>query len=135
MVDEVSIRSRRAPPEPPVRRAKHIPQEGTKQFALLRALLQGATVDPIYAVAELNLPTANARASELRRMGWPIRDTQVPHPKLEREVMTAYFFDTHFRAWMAANMDKHPSEYPYKEGRGKFSEWSPDDFAKAAKPD
>ena len=63
-------------------------------------------------------------------MGWPVQDRLVSHPKLAGETMVAFYFDGHFREWMVANMDKHPSQYPAKEGRGKFADWTPADFAK-----
>ena len=53
--------------------ADHIPSERSKQYKLLSLLLRGVRVDPFTALMELNLPTLNARASELRAMGWPVR--------------------------------------------------------------
>lgn len=104
-----------------VARPAHIPPEGTKQRMLLAALLRGERVDPFIALMEFNLPTLHARASELRKMGWPVRAEDVAHPKLGRETVRRYFFDTHFRRWMQDNPDLAPSEYSGQEGRGKFA--------------
>ncbi len=103
------------------RKADHIPPEGTKSYKLLSKLLRGDRVDPFTALMELNLPTVNARASELRAMGWPVMSKREPHPKLTDETIVVFYFDTHFRLWVVANPDKHPNEYPSREGRGKFS--------------
>lgn len=99
----------------------HIPPEGTKQYKLLSRLLRGERVDPFTALMEINLPTVNARASELRSMGWPVQSKKEPHPKLTDEKIVVFYFDTHFRHWMTQNPGSHPSEYPGQEGRGKFA--------------
>lgn len=103
------------------RKATHVPPEGTKQYQLLARLLRGERVDPFTALMEINLPTVNARASELRRMGWPVRSKKEPHPKLPNEKIVVYFLDDHFRRWIGENPDQHPSTYPGQEGRGKFA--------------
>lgn len=103
--------------------ASHIPAVGTKQYALLSRLLSGDRVDPFTALQEINLPTLNARASELRRMGWPVMSKKEPHPNpaLRGEKIVVFFFDEHFRTWIAQNADQHPDAYPGQEGRGKFA--------------
>jgi hypothetical protein len=108
--------------------AKHVPKNGSKAYLLLGALLEGVRVDPIYATAQLNLLTVNARVSELRKLGWPIRTISVPHPKFRRETMPSYYLDAHFRAWMTENPGQHPGAYPDTDGRGKFDTWTEDDF-------
>lgn len=113
--------------------ARHIPPKGTKQRKVLEALLQGERVDPFYALMELNLSTLNARVSELRRMGWPVRSLPVPHPKLENEKVHQFFLDSHFRRWILESPDRHPGEYPHSEGRGKFEGWAPDDYKRGGK--
>jgi hypothetical protein len=101
-------------------RAPHVPAEGTKSYRLLGALLKGVAVDAGYAYTELNLPTLQARASELRKLGWPVRAIERPHPKLVHEMTTFYLLDGNFRQWIAQNPDRHPSHYPGQEGRGKY---------------
>lgn len=117
-VGEPSIRVRSRPATPS---KSYIPPTGTKLYALLLVLLKGEIVDPIYAVGNLNLPTVNARASELRAMGWPVMQKRMAHPVLTDEQMTAFYFDRHFRSWVAENPGRPPSEYPGQEGRGKFA--------------
>lgn len=99
-----------------------VPNRNSKSYRLLDLLLKGMTVDPQVAYMQLNLPTVQARISELRRIGWPIRSLDIPHPVLERERVKAYVLDTHFRAWMTDNPGRHPAEYPFKDGRGKFAD-------------
>jgi hypothetical protein len=101
-------------------RAPHVPAHGTKSYRLLAALLKGVQVDPGYAYMELNLPTLQARASELRKMGWPVRALERPHPKMVNEMTTYYLLDNHFRSWIAANPEKHPKLYSGRDGRGKY---------------
>lgn len=113
--------------------AKHVPARGSKALLLLEALLQGVEVDPIYATAQLNLLTVNARVSELRKLGWPIRTIEKPHPKLISEMMPAYYLDAHFRAWMTTNPSIHPGLYPDADGRGKFEGWTVDDYKRGSK--
>jgi len=105
---------------PPIS-APHIPSEGTKQYALLSRLLNGEQIDPFTSLMEMNLLTINARASELRALGWPVQSKKRPHPKLTGETVVVYYFDMHFRHWITENPDKHPREYPGQEGRGKFA--------------
>lgn len=109
------------------------PHDGTKLARLLEVLLAGERVDPFYALMELNLATLQARVSELRRLGWPIRSIELAHPKLENERIVAYFVDTHFRRWLAANRGVHPSAYPFAEGRGKFAVRPRDEVVKVDK--
>lgn len=112
--------------------ATHVPKKGSKSYLLLGALLQGVQIDPIYATSQLNLLTVNARVSELRKLGWPIRTLEVPHPKFLNEVMPSYYLDAHFRAWMTTNPGKHPGAYPGAEGRGKFDGWTETDFRRGS---
>lgn len=102
--------------------APHVPTAGTKLYRLLQALLKGVEVDPGYAYTELNLPTLQARASELRKLGWPVRALERPHPKLINERTTFYLLDSNFRQWIAANPRVHPKNYPGMEGRGKYGD-------------
>lgn len=99
----------------------HIPSEKSKAYDLLRRLLRGDRVDPFTALMEMNLLSVNARASELRKAGWPVLTKDEPHPKLADEKVVVYYFDQHFRHWMTNNPDRHPEEYPGQEGRGKFA--------------
>lgn len=106
-------------------RPSPFPNKGSKTHKLLTYLLNGERVDPFFALMEINLPTAHARVSELRKLGWPIRSIQVPHPKLDERV-TAYVLDTHFRAWYITQQKEtgtypHPLDYSGQEGRGKFA--------------
>jgi len=106
----------------------HVPNEGSKSYRLLALLLAGRTIDPRVAFDELNLPTVQARVSELRRLGWPVRSIERPHPRLPGETMVEYSLDSHFRAWMTENPGKHPGEYPFKDGRGKFADMTVEEF-------
>ena len=101
--------------------APHVPKVGTKAYRLLAALLRGVEVDPGYAFSELNLPTLQARASELRKLGWPVRALERFHDKLTTEQVTYYVLDAGFRRWIAENPSTHPSKYPGQEGRGKYA--------------
>lgn len=101
--------------------AAHIPKAGTKLYVLLAALLRGVEVDPGYAFTELNLSTLQARASELRKLGWPVRALERPHPRMPRETYTYYFLDIAFRRWMAQNPSLPPSAYPGQDGRGRYA--------------
>jgi len=96
-------------------------------------LLQGERVDPLSAIWELNLPTLQARVSELRRIGWPIRADEVEHPSLPGEKMVAYWLDAHFRRWWSSNATTHPADYPFTDGRGKFAGWTKADYLKGEK--
>jgi hypothetical protein len=100
--------------------APHIPARGSKAYKLLSHLLRGVEIDAGYAYLELNLPTLQARASELRKLGWPVRALERPHPRLINEKTVYYLLDATFRQWIAENSDKHPNEYPGLEGRGKY---------------
>lgn len=102
------------------RKADHIPPKGTKLYKLLGVLLKGVEVDVGYAYDNLNLSTLQARCSELRRMGWPVRTLERPHPRLVSEMTTVYLLDTQFRRWLAANPAAHPKTYAVSDGRGKY---------------
>ncbi|QIG76076.1 hypothetical protein EVC24_055 [Rhizobium phage RHph_I4] len=110
----------------------HKPARGSQQERLLIGLLHGDIIDPIKAINEYNVLIPSARVAELRRMGWPIRSIEMPHPsgKFIGQNLTAYTLDNHFRRWYGdpANLGKHPANYPGKDGRGKFENWSQDDF-------
>lgn len=108
--------------------ARFYPKEGTKQYALLRELLNGEEVDVLHAYLHLNLPTVQARAAELRRMGWPVRSIERPHPRLAGETVVVYVLDKHFRIWIGQNAEAHPSDYPCQDGRGKFADWTAEDY-------
>lgn len=112
--------------------APHIPPHGSKSYRLLSFMLAGTIVDPFFALMELNMPTLAARVSELRRLGWPVRSLERPHPKLMDEAMTAYGLDGHFRNWLIQNPQQHPSEYPDNDGRMRFASWSKEDYLRAA---
>jgi len=107
--------SREATTRKDTQAATHIPSRGSKQYVLLEALLRGVRVDPFIALMEWNLPSLNARVSELRKMGWPVRSIALPHPKLRDETITAYVLDAHFRRWMIANATQHPRDYPFHD--------------------
>jgi hypothetical protein len=95
---------------------------GSAASAMLHDMLQGRTVTVITALMDYNLMTPNARASELRKAGWPINSLQLPHPKLAGETITGYSMDAHFRDWWIKNgNDKRPIDYAPQAGRGKFA--------------
>ena len=100
---------------------EYLPAANTKLYRLLAALLKGIEVDPGYAYQELNLPTLQARCSELRKMGWPVRTIDRPHPRLINERTTYYLLDSHFRQWLAAHPGTHPKHYGGQSGRGKYT--------------
>ena len=102
---------------------------------LLKALLAGDKVTPISAIIDLNIQIVSARVSELRRLGWPIRTLQTPHPNrvdFPAETIPFYFLDNHFRRWIAGveGRGKHPSLYPDTDGRGKFANWTGETYRK-----
>ena len=101
--------------------APHVPTRGTKLYKLLALLLKGIEVDPGYAYEELNLPTLQARCSELRKLGWPVRAIEKPHHKLINERTTVYLLDSGFRRWVASNPQAHPFDYGVSDGRGKYA--------------
>jgi hypothetical protein len=96
------------------------PKKGTKGYKLLRVLIRGDHVTPLSAVTQLNLPTLQARASELRKVGWPVRVMKEPHPYLRGEEWDVYYFDDVFKLWLLQNEGKHPNQYPSQMGRGKY---------------
>lgn len=105
------------------------PAKGSKAYSLLNALLKGEVVDTVWCMVELNLQTPNARVSELRKAGWPIRSVKKPHPKLTDEKITAYTLDNHFRRWFLHEDvvgTRHPLDYPGQDGRGKFATKTPE---------
>ena len=109
------------------------PAEGTSQYRLLAALLAGDFITPVTAIMDLNVNIVSARVSELRRMGWPIRSREEPHPnrtKFPNDNLPSYFLDQHFRMWIGGpeGRGKHPAEYPFVDGRGKFSDWTKEDY-------
>lgn len=91
-----------------------------KARQLLAHLMSGVMVDTVFSMMEINLQTPNARVSELRRLGWPVRSIKVHHPRLEGEEWIVYTLDDHFRAWFADTQD-HPRNYEPQDGRGKFA--------------
>lgn len=102
-----------------------LPAEGTQQWRVLAALLAGKRLDPITSIIECNCFAVNARVSELRALGWPIRTLKIPHPNIEafpRATLPSYVIDAHFREWIAANPSAHPFDYPDEDGRGKFAD-------------
>ncbi len=108
--------------------ANYLPEKGTKSFGLLHMLLRGERVNSVDAFLDLNIPALQARISELRRRGWPIRTLEAPHPRLNKETIAVYTLDEHFRRWILANPGTHPGAYDGEEGRGKFSQWSQEDY-------
>jgi hypothetical protein len=101
------------------------PNPDSQQDRLLKGLLAGDKITPISAIVDYNCLIPAARCAELRRLGWPIRTTEVTHPnheKFPRAKLTVYFIDDHFRLWYATQPnDVHPAEYKGQEGRGKFA--------------
>lgn len=90
---------------------------------LLHALLNGRRMSVIDTIMEFNLMTPNARVSEMRKAGWPIKSLKEPHPQLLNEMITVYYMDVLFRKWWAENGDTcAPSEFGNAEGRGKFKD-------------
>lgn len=97
------------------------PNKGTTTHKLLYALLNGRSMTVIDTLMEFNLMTPNARVSELRKVGWPIRSLKVPHPKLPNEEVVSYYMEAPFRKWWIDQGQKgDPNDYPYDAGRGKF---------------
>lgn len=110
------------------------PAKGSQAERLLIAMLHGRIISAYEALYYHNVSIPAARCAELRRMGWPIRTVEVAHPNAAQfptEKLTAYFVDAHFREWYGdpSNLGKPPSEYPFKEGRGKFEDWTTEEFA------
>jgi hypothetical protein len=101
------------------------PSPGSQQERLLKGMLAGDKITPISAIIDYNVFIPAARCAELRRLGWPVRKAQVPHPNTEKfrgHMLPAYFIDDHFRVWYATQPnDVHPAEYKGQEGRGKFA--------------
>lgn len=94
-----------------------------KARLLLQALLNGREMSVIDTVMEFNLMTPNARVSEMRKAGWPIKSLKNPHPNLMTEKITVYYMDIKFRQWWAENGHSAvPSDFGNAEGRGKFKE-------------
>lgn len=100
--------------------ATHLPPKRTKGARLLLALLRGEKLDPATAFAEYNLTTMHARASELRKLGWPIQVVYKAHPKQVGEEYPVYGFDDHFLRWVGNREQVDPTKYKYQGGRGKF---------------
>lgn len=97
------------------------PAKGSSTHKLLTALLNGRQMTVLDTLMEFNLMTPNARVSELRAKGWPIRSLKMQHPHLLKETMTAYYMEIGFRSWwLYHNGNAHPKDYPAKTGRGKF---------------
>jgi hypothetical protein len=108
----------------------YLPEKGSKAFALLHMLLRGERVTSDVAYMDLNIPALQARVSELRRRGWPIRTLEALHPRLKNETIAVYRLDEHFRHWVLANPGRHPGAYPGEDGRGKFADWTEEDYGK-----
>jgi hypothetical protein len=110
----------------PVARPSPLPNEGGQQWRVLMGLLDGDKITPISAIIDYNCFAINARASELRKLGWPIRVIDMPHPNQEKfpgAMLPCYFMDAHFREWAISQRGKnpHPLDYPGQDGRGKFA--------------
>lgn len=105
-------------------RPSPFPAEGGQQWRILKGLLAGDVITPISAIVDYNCGIPAARCAELRKLGWPIRVIEVPHPKQDKfpgAMLAAYIIDAHFREWIASAPDgTHPAEYPSQDGRGKF---------------
>lgn len=100
---------------------KVYPNKGSSTYKLLDALLNGRRMTVIDTLMEFNLMTPNARVSELRKAGWPIRSLKVPHPRLPSEEVVAYYMEAPFRKWWIDHgQTANPADYPYDAGRGKF---------------
>ena len=86
-----------------------------KSRAMLEALLRGVEVDFMHAYMEWNLATPMARASEFRRMGWPVASLKKPHETLANEEKTVYYIDASFRRWWHTQNPEitHPWDYDY----------------------
>lgn len=102
-------------------------------------MLNGAVVDPVTAIVELNVLIPSARVAELRRMGWPVRSVEIAHPNPKFQYITAFTLDNHFRRWYADATNDHtsvdPATYPGQDGRGKFEGWKVEDFERGEKID
>lgn len=109
---------------------RYRPSKGSQQERLLIEMLQGTVVDPVMAITKLNVLIPSARVAELRRMGWPVRSVEIPHPNPQFQTITAFTLDNHFRRWYAqpANNGGDPAKYPGQDGRGKFADWSVEEF-------
>lgn len=100
-----------------------LPPEGAQQWRVLMGLLAGDKITPIGSIIDYNCFAINARCSELRKLGWPIRTIDVPHPnqtKFPNAVLPCYLLDNHFRRWIKDHPGAHPLDYPSQSGRGKF---------------
>jgi hypothetical protein len=106
-------------------RPNPIPAEKSQQYRLLRGLLNGDRITPISSIVDYNCFAPMARCAELRKMGWPIRTLDVPHPNQDKfpgAMLPAYVLDEHFRQWVVDSPNgAHPMDYPGQEGRGKFT--------------
>jgi len=106
-------------------RSNPFPAEGGQQWRILKGLLAGDKITPIGAIVDYNCTIPAARCAELRKLGWPIRVLEVPHPNQDKfplAMLPCYVIDEHFRAWAASSpAGTHPAEYPGTDGRGKFA--------------
>lgn len=106
-------------------RPNPFPAEGGQQWRLLKGLLAGDKITPISSLIDYNCFAPNARCSELRKLGWPIRTLEVAHPNQDKfpgAMLPCYVIDEHFRLWAAdAPPGTHPAEYAGRDGRGKFA--------------
>lgn len=94
-----------------------------KARRLLQELINGREMDVIDTLLEFNLMTPNARVSEMRKLGWPIKSLKKPHPNLPTERITAYYMDIKFRKWWAEHGHyAAPADFGNAEGRGKFKD-------------
>lgn len=102
------------------------PSKDSQQERLLKGLLAGDKITNISAIVDYNCPMINARCSELRKMGWPIRTLTIPHPnqtKFPNATLPVYVIDAHFRQWAVDSLEgTHPYDYQFTDGRGKFAD-------------
>ena len=104
--------------------ANPLPSESSQNWRILMGLLDGDKITPIGSIIDYNCFAVNARCSELRALGWPIRTLKVQHPnqtKFPGEMLPCYVLDAHFRTWIKAVSGRHPLDYPSQDGRGKFT--------------
>lgn len=105
-------------------RINPLPLNSSQGWRILMGLLDGDPITPIGAIIDYNCFAVNARCSELRKLGWPIRTLTVPHPnqtKFRGAQLPCYVLDAHFLRWIKAETGRHPLDYPSQSGRGKFT--------------
>lgn len=117
------------------------PPKGSQGEKVLKALASGRKLDVASAYHHFNVSAIGARVSELRRLGWPVRSLDLPHPNREEchdQRVKVYVLDEHFRNWFISESERlgspdlvDPVTYGGEDGRGKFATWSKDDYERA----